>query len=114
MKVILAIKWYDMLFFVACRSSELRMASVNRLTRKLSILDDSDEVVLNFVAKSNWGQSEPQTLTGSLHKELESQLYHLQGMVYSNSRYLYLSSQNMMYLSYIGIEISVQLLSFHL
>ncbi|KAJ8004834.1 hypothetical protein DPEC_G00140420 [Dallia pectoralis] len=52
------------------------MASVNRLTRKLSLLDDSDDILLNLVAKSNWGQSEQRVLTGSFHKEPESQLYH--------------------------------------
>ncbi|XP_019896334.2 centrosomal protein of 72 kDa isoform X2 [Esox lucius] len=58
------------------RGSDLRMASVNRLTKKLSILDDSDDILLNLVAKSNWGQSETQILTGSFHKDAESQLYH--------------------------------------
>eukprot|EP00063_Salmo_salar_P029345 XP_014004180.1 PREDICTED: centrosomal protein of 72 kDa-like [Salmo salar] len=58
------------------RSSKPRMASVNRLAKKLSVLDDNDDIVLNLVAKSNWDQSEPLFLTGSFHKEPESQLYH--------------------------------------
>ncbi|XP_041707976.1 centrosomal protein of 72 kDa isoform X2 [Coregonus clupeaformis] len=58
------------------RSSKPRLASVNRLTKKLSVLDDNDDIVLNLVAKSNWDQSEPLFLTGSFHKEPESQLYH--------------------------------------
>ncbi|KAK6327099.1 hypothetical protein J4Q44_G00027440 [Coregonus suidteri] len=55
------------------RSSKPRLASVNRLTKKLSVLDDNDDIVLNLVAKSNWDQSEPLFLTGSFHKEPESQ-----------------------------------------
>nr|XP_024000724.1 centrosomal protein of 72 kDa-like [Salvelinus alpinus] len=57
-------------------SSKPRMASVNRLVKKLSVLDDNDDLVLNLVAKSNWDHSQPLFLTGSFHKEPESQLYH--------------------------------------
>uniref|UniRef100_A0A4W5L2R9 Centrosomal protein of 72 kDa n=1 Tax=Hucho hucho TaxID=62062 RepID=A0A4W5L2R9_9TELE len=55
--------------------SKLRMASVNHLTNKLSVLDDNDDIVLNLDAKSNWDQSQPLFLTGSFHKEPESQLF---------------------------------------
>ncbi|KAL0985474.1 hypothetical protein UPYG_G00157350 [Umbra pygmaea] len=58
------------------RSGDLRIASVNHLTKKLSVLDDADDILLNLVAKSNWGKSNPQILTGSFHKDPESQLYH--------------------------------------
>ncbi|KAJ8415825.1 hypothetical protein AAFF_G00403820 [Aldrovandia affinis] len=60
------------------RSSQPRMTSVNRLIRKHSVLDQSDEAVLNLVAKSNWDLSKPPRLTGSTNKEPESELYPLQ------------------------------------
>ncbi|XP_071771998.1 centrosomal protein of 72 kDa [Centroberyx gerrardi] len=53
------------------RSSDQRLASIGRLTKKLSLLDDTDDIVLNFVA--NGGQSETQALSGSFHKDTESQ-----------------------------------------
>ncbi|XP_067094526.1 centrosomal protein of 72 kDa isoform X2 [Osmerus mordax] len=68
----------DVTEFSNQRSSELRLASVNRMTKNFSFLDDKDDVVLNLVARSNWSQSEPQPFSGSFQKELESQLYHLQ------------------------------------
>ncbi|KAM6967487.1 centrosomal protein of 72 kDa [Aplochiton taeniatus] len=46
-----------------------------RLAKRHSFMDDSDDIVLNFVAKNNWGKSESQQLSGFFHKELESQLY---------------------------------------
>lgn len=52
---------------------------MNRMTKNFSFLDDKDDVVLNLVARSNWSQSEPQPFSGSFQKELESQLYHLEG-----------------------------------
>ncbi|KAG7469742.1 hypothetical protein MATL_G00132010 [Megalops atlanticus] len=61
------------------RSSQPRMKSVNRLARSRSVLDYSDEAVLNLVAKSNWDLSKPPALTGSANKKPESQLYPLQG-----------------------------------
>ncbi|XP_036394634.1 centrosomal protein of 72 kDa, partial [Megalops cyprinoides] len=61
------------------RSSQPRMKSVNRLARSRSVLDYSDEAVLNLVAKSNWDLSKPPALTGSANKEPASQLYPLQG-----------------------------------
>ncbi|KAJ8354371.1 hypothetical protein SKAU_G00219380 [Synaphobranchus kaupii] len=60
------------------RSSQPRMTSVNRLTRKPPILDHSDDAVLNLVAKSNWDLSNPSALTGSTNKKPESTLYPLQ------------------------------------
>ncbi|KAI1886212.1 hypothetical protein AGOR_G00211670 [Albula goreensis] len=58
-------------------SSQPRMTSVNRLTRSLSLLDQSDDQVLNLVARSNWDLSKPPGLTGSVHKEPDSKLYPL-------------------------------------
>ncbi|XP_061112689.1 centrosomal protein of 72 kDa isoform X1 [Conger conger] len=58
-------------------SSQARMTSVNRLTRKPSILEHSDDAVLNLVVKSNWDLTKPPALTGSTNKKLESELYPL-------------------------------------
>ncbi|XP_035269404.1 centrosomal protein of 72 kDa isoform X1 [Anguilla anguilla] len=60
------------------RSSQPRMTSVNRLTWKPSVLDHSDDEILNMVAKSNWDLSKPPALTGSTNKQPESKLYPLQ------------------------------------
>ncbi|XP_044215598.1 centrosomal protein of 72 kDa isoform X1 [Thunnus albacares] len=56
------------------RSSDQRLALVDRLTKRLSLLTDTDDVVLNFVATDHEGQSE----TDSVRKEAESQLTHQQ------------------------------------
>ncbi|KAM4600686.1 centrosomal protein of 72 kDa [Polymixia lowei] len=57
------------------RSSDGRLASVKRLTKKLSLLDNSDDIVLNFVAKSNGGQNESQSFSSSFHKDIKFQSY---------------------------------------
>eukprot|EP00064_Thunnus_orientalis_P008123 superscaffoldBa00000949_g8146 len=56
------------------RSSDQRLALVDRLTKRLSLLTDTDDIVLNFVATDHEGQSE----TDSVRKEAESQLTHQQ------------------------------------
>ncbi|XP_059195738.1 centrosomal protein of 72 kDa isoform X2 [Centropristis striata] len=53
---------------VADQSSDQRLALVDRLTKRLSLLTDSDDIVLNFVA-TNHGGSETQS--HSAHKEAE-------------------------------------------
>ncbi|KAM9353330.1 centrosomal protein of 72 kDa [Symphorus nematophorus] len=53
------------------RSSDQRLALVDRLTKKLSLLTDSDDIVLNFVATNHEGQSEAQPLSDSVHKDAE-------------------------------------------
>ncbi|XP_029928001.1 centrosomal protein of 72 kDa isoform X3 [Myripristis murdjan] len=55
------------------RSSDQRLASVDRLTKRFCLLDDTDDNVLNFVAERNGGQSETQSLSDSSYKETESQ-----------------------------------------
>lgn len=56
------------------RSSHQRLALVDRLTKRLSLVTDTDDIVLNFVATNHGSQSE----TDSVQKEVESQLIHLQ------------------------------------
>nr|XP_033496672.1 centrosomal protein of 72 kDa isoform X3 [Epinephelus lanceolatus] len=51
------------------RSSAQRLALVDRLTRRLSLRTDTDDIVLNFVATSHGGQSESKS--ESVHKEAE-------------------------------------------
>ncbi|KAK5862386.1 hypothetical protein PBY51_017788 [Eleginops maclovinus] len=43
------------------RSSDQRLAFVNRLTKRLSLLTDTDDIVLNFVARNHEGQSDTQS-----------------------------------------------------
>ncbi|XP_040899578.1 centrosomal protein of 72 kDa isoform X2 [Toxotes jaculatrix] len=49
------------------KSSDQRLALVDRLTKRLSLLTDTDDVVLNFVAMNHEGQSE--TISDSVHNE---------------------------------------------
>ncbi|XP_028837886.1 centrosomal protein of 72 kDa [Denticeps clupeoides] len=42
------------------RGSDLRVATVNRLTKMLSVLDSNDEAALNFVSRQNRPQKAPQ------------------------------------------------------
>ncbi|KAF3839829.1 hypothetical protein F7725_018546 [Dissostichus mawsoni] len=51
------------------RSSDQRLALVDRLTRRLSLLTDTDDIVLNFVARNHEGQSDTQSHL--VHKEAE-------------------------------------------
>ena len=53
------------------------MSSVERFTKGLS--DVPDDIVLNFVAKSNSGQSNTQSPSCSFHENLESLPYLKQG-----------------------------------
>ncbi|KAM7420678.1 hypothetical protein PAMA_015075 [Pampus argenteus] len=59
------------------RSSDQRLTLVNSLTKRLPLLTDTDDIVLNFVVTNHGGQSK----TDSVHKEAESpesELSHLQ------------------------------------
>ena len=60
------------------------MSSVERLTKRL--FDVPDDVVMNFVAKSNVGQSNTQSPSCSSHENLESLPYLKQG---KNKKYTY-------------------------
>ncbi|XP_074509923.1 centrosomal protein of 72 kDa [Sebastes fasciatus] len=51
------------------RSSDQRLALVDRLTKRLSLLTDTDDIVLNFVATNHGSQSETQS--HSVHKKAE-------------------------------------------
>lgn len=59
---------------VVPRSSDQRLALVDRLTERLSLLTDSDDIVLNFVATNRGGQSEAQPLSDSVPKETEGKM----------------------------------------
>ncbi|XP_018544633.1 centrosomal protein of 72 kDa [Lates calcarifer] len=50
------------------RSSNQRLALVDRLTKRLSLLTDTDDIVLNFVAMNHSDQSE---ISDSVHKEAD-------------------------------------------
>ncbi|XP_078109210.1 centrosomal protein of 72 kDa isoform X6 [Sander vitreus] len=51
------------------RSSDQRLALVEDFTKRLSLLTDTEDIVLNFVAMNHGGQSETQS--HSVHKEAE-------------------------------------------
>ncbi|XP_028436264.1 centrosomal protein of 72 kDa isoform X3 [Perca flavescens] len=51
------------------RSSDQRLALVENFTKRLSLLTDTEDIVLNFVATNHGGQSETQS--HSVHKEAE-------------------------------------------
>nr|XP_046254633.1 centrosomal protein of 72 kDa isoform X3 [Scatophagus argus] len=53
------------------RGSNQRLALVNRLTKRLSLLTDTDDIVLNFVATDHGCQNEAQPLSDSVRKETE-------------------------------------------
>ncbi|KAI3360467.1 hypothetical protein L3Q82_002363 [Scortum barcoo] len=53
------------------RCSNQRLALVDRLTKRLSLLTNTDDIVLNFVATNRGDQSE--ALSDSLHKEAEEE-----------------------------------------
>ncbi|CAL8247124.1 unnamed protein product [Lota lota] len=61
------------------RSRNQRVTSVERLTKKLSLTDVPDGIVLNFDTKSNGGQSNKQSLSCSFHENLESHPYLKRG-----------------------------------
>ncbi|KPP74396.1 hypothetical protein Z043_106451 [Scleropages formosus] len=60
------------------KNDQSRVALMRQITKKRSFLDDSDEAVLNLVAKSNLHLGEPSSLPVSTNKELKCQLYNLQ------------------------------------
>ncbi|XP_030639053.1 centrosomal protein of 72 kDa [Chanos chanos] len=61
--------------YKACRSSERRMALVNRMIKKLSVLDGNEETALNHVANTDLPKKMPGHSTSAqtyLHHEQES------------------------------------------
>ncbi|XP_078109206.1 centrosomal protein of 72 kDa isoform X2 [Sander vitreus] len=54
---------------IADQSSDQRLALVEDFTKRLSLLTDTEDIVLNFVAMNHGGQSETQS--HSVHKEAE-------------------------------------------
>lgn len=57
---------------VVLRSSDQRLALVEDFTKRLSLLTDTEDIVLNFVATNHGGQSETQS--HSVHKEVEGKM----------------------------------------
>ncbi|TMS11049.1 Centrosomal protein of 72 kDa [Larimichthys crocea] len=55
------------------QSSDQRLALVDRLTKRLSLLTDTDDIVMNFVATNHGDRSETLPFFDSLHKEAEDQ-----------------------------------------
>ncbi|XP_051262562.1 centrosomal protein of 72 kDa [Dicentrarchus labrax] len=53
------------------RSSNQRLALVDRLTKRLSLLTDTDDIVLNFVGTNHGDQRKTPPLSDSVHKEAE-------------------------------------------
>nr|XP_046254632.1 centrosomal protein of 72 kDa isoform X2 [Scatophagus argus] len=53
------------------RGSNQRLALVNRLTKRLSLLTDTDDIVLNFVATDHGCQNEAQPLSDSVQVKRE-------------------------------------------
>ncbi|XP_041649576.1 centrosomal protein of 72 kDa [Cheilinus undulatus] len=53
------------------RGTNKRLALVDRLTKRLSLGTDTNDIVLNFVEKDLRGQSETQSLSTSVHKGTE-------------------------------------------
>lgn len=56
------------------RSSDQRLALVDRLTKRLSLLTDTDDIVMNFVATNHGDRSETLPFFDSLHKEAEGKM----------------------------------------
>lgn len=59
------------------RSRSQRLALADGLTKQLSLLTDSDDIVLNSVAMNHGGQSDTWPLADSLHKEAEGPVQKL-------------------------------------
>uniref|UniRef100_UPI0037E79C35 centrosomal protein of 72 kDa n=1 Tax=Semicossyphus pulcher TaxID=241346 RepID=UPI0037E79C35 len=53
------------------RSIDQRLALVDRLTKRLSLATDTDDIVLNFVEKDRRGQSETLYVSDSGHREVK-------------------------------------------
>ena len=64
---VICLSWIFTVLFVFPRSSDQRLASVDRLAKRLSLLTDTDDIVLNFVATDHGSE----TQSHSVHKEAE-------------------------------------------
>lgn len=56
------------------RGSDQRLALVDRLTKRLSLLTDTNDIVLNIAATNHGGQSKAQPLSDSIHKGTEGKM----------------------------------------
>lgn len=66
---------------VVPRSSDQRLALVDRFTKSLSLLTDPDDIVLNFVTTSHGVQSETESLSDLVHKEAEGKMSQVQKLI---------------------------------
>lgn len=60
-----------MVLLVVPRSSDQRLALVERVTKRLPLLNDTNDVVLNFAASHLEGHSEAQPFSSSLPQTTE-------------------------------------------
>lgn len=62
---------------MAPRTSNQRLALVDRLTKRLSLLTDTNDIVLDFVETNHGDLNEPRSFTTVL-KETQPKLTHVQ------------------------------------
>ncbi|XP_043921634.1 centrosomal protein of 72 kDa [Protopterus annectens] len=62
------------------RTSQPRVAYVNSLSKKMPVLDEEAEIVLNMITKCGWDMNKPRELTGSVGKVPEVELHTLQAI----------------------------------
>ncbi|XP_067425944.1 centrosomal protein of 72 kDa [Emydura macquarii macquarii] len=62
------------------RSGKPRIAYINSMSKKCSVLDEEDEAVLNLITKCEWDLSKPLGITGSAKKDPEVEFHSLQSI----------------------------------
>ncbi|XP_008167569.1 centrosomal protein of 72 kDa isoform X4 [Chrysemys picta bellii] len=62
------------------RSGQPRIAYINSMSRKCSVMDEEDEAVLNLITKCEWDLSKPLGITGSAKKDPEVEFHSLQSI----------------------------------
>ncbi|KAM9165347.1 centrosomal protein of 72 kDa isoform 4-T4 [Pangshura tecta] len=62
------------------RSGQPRIAYINSMSRKCSVMDEEDEAVLNLITKCEWDLSKPLGITGSAKKDSEVEFHSLQSI----------------------------------
>uniref|UniRef100_A0A8C8RBU5 Centrosomal protein of 72 kDa n=1 Tax=Pelusios castaneus TaxID=367368 RepID=A0A8C8RBU5_9SAUR len=62
------------------RSGKLRIAYINSMSKKCSVMDEEDEAVLNLITKCEWDLSKPLGITGSAKKDPAVEFHSLQSI----------------------------------
>ncbi|XP_074844028.1 centrosomal protein of 72 kDa isoform X2 [Carettochelys insculpta] len=62
------------------RSGQPRVAYINSMSRKCSVMDEEDEAVLNLITKCEWDLSKPLRITGSAKKDPQVEFHSLQSI----------------------------------